>query len=714
MANQRLNATITIGGALAASFTRTVGAVKNQLGGIGGVVGGFEQNQRRIGAAIGRNNAALADARVGVLDAVGSFYALQAAIGAPVREAAAFESAMADVKKVVDFPTPEGLQEFRQGLMDMSRELPLTVVGLTEIAAAAGQSGVAADQLLNFTEAAAKIGVAFDISAAEAGTAIAKLSTGLGISLEETVRLSDAMNHLSNSQASTAAQILDVVRRAGAQGKQFGYSAEETAAFASAMIAAGSESEVAATSFRAMGRALSRGQSATGRQVAAYETLGLAANDVALAMQTNAVDTTVDVMERISRLPAEMRAAISSDLFGDEARALGPLLTNLDLVRESMGMVANEADYAGSAYNEFAVRNDVFDSKMIKFKNTISALSITIGEALIPTLTTVMETIAPTIDLVSQFVEAHPQLASNVMLGVGALIAFRGALAALRFVGLLGKGGALYLMAGGMATIGRAGAHLWRAASGAIGLQSALARMGGQSLSILQRMGIGIRAVVGAIPGIGRLATAFGGVGLAVTSLVRNIGLIGPAATRAATTSIAQAGRMRRAFAGAGAAFGMFGVMNSLPDDPADLPEFQARNREAMDRNLRNTPVIGSAMRGYENLRDWVHGAPERAVGGSYGRGPVVVGERGPELRFENRAGFIATNRQMQGMAAMADRIRGAAAYGGQVVREAATIDVGGIVIHAAQGMDPRQIADEVMRRLREASGGALYDGGRT
>ncbi len=101
-----------------------------------------------------------------------------------------------------------------------------------------------------------------------------------------------------------------------------------------------------------------------------------------------------------------------------------------------------------------------------------------------------------------------------------------------------------------------------------------------------------------------------------------------------------------------------------------------------------------------------------RAVGGAYRAGPVLVGERGPELRFEDRAGFIATNRQLRDMAGLADRIRGAAAGGAERVQQAAqslTIS-GGINIYAQPGQDVRAIADEVMRRLKSASRGALYD----
>lgn len=484
-----------------------------------------DANGRRIGfgdrldAAITRNNRALSDARSGLVDAVAGFYALKTAIAAPVEEAMKFESAMADVKKVVDFPTPQAFKDFQAALMALSRDIPLSVNGLAEIAAAAGQAGIAGADLVRFTEAAAKIGVAFDISADEAGTAMAKMMTGLGLTIDETVRLSDAMNHLSNAQASSAAEILDVVRRVGAQAKMFGFTAEQTAAFASAMISAGAESEVAATSFRNMGLALTHGTAATKGQREAFKALGLDAVTVAKRMQEDAVATTVDVLERLSQLPKEQQAAIASNLFGNEARALGPLLTNLDLVRSSLGLIANEANYAGSAFKEFESRNRTFGSELQRFNNLLTNLKITIGNAIIPVLSNLIATITPIIDKITALAAAYPGLTGAIVSATAAVIAFKVALAGLRFIGLMGRGGALSLLSLGFNSIGKAAIGARAAATQMIALQTALGAMGGQSLGILGTIGAGLRGMALAVPGVAAIGSALTAVGAALAAI---------------------------------------------------------------------------------------------------------------------------------------------------------------------------------------------------
>jgi hypothetical protein len=95
-----------------------------------------------------------------------------------------------------------------------------------------------------------------------------------------------------------------------------------------------------------------------------------------------------------------------------------------------------------------------------------------------------------------------------------------------------------------------------------------------------------------------------------------------------------------------------------------------------------------------------------RAIGGAFGRGPLLVGERGPELRYESQAGFIAHNRALERMAGLADRIRDT---GSQATQQVAQVTQN-VTINAA-GMSVEQLVDELERRRRQAAQGALFDG---
>jgi len=473
----------------------------------------------RLGAAIERNNRALDQTRGRMIDAVAGFYSLKAAIGGPVKAAMEFESAMSDVRKVVDFPTPQAFKDFQQALVDLSKRVPLSVNGLAQIAAAAGQAGIAGDDLIKFTEAAAKVGVAFDISADEAGDAMAKLMTGLGLSIDQAVSLTDAMNHLSNAQASSAAEVLDVVRRVGAQAKQFGFTAEQVAAFGSAMVAAGSESDVAATSFRNMGLALTKGASATKAQRGAYERLGLSSKQVAKSMQKDAVGTTLKVMEAIAKLPKDEQASISSDLFGNEARALPILLTNLGLLKDSLGLISDETKYAGSAQAEFEKRADTSANTFQTLGNRVTAFGISIGNALIPALKEMAVRFGPVVDRMAAFVDRNQSLIRAIGLAAAGLISFKIATTALTFAGLLGRGGALSMLSIGCNSVGRAAIGATRAARSAVALQTALGAMSGMKLTGLQTIGTALRGIVFAVPGVSAISGALTAIGGALAAV---------------------------------------------------------------------------------------------------------------------------------------------------------------------------------------------------
>lgn len=364
--------------------TKPAGRISNALGRITGVGTG---NLGLIGGGLGR-----------IAAAVGGIYAVQRAVTGSISAAMDFESAMADVAKVVDFPTPAAFKQFQANVIDMSKHLPMAADDLSRIVAAAGQAGIANADLLKFTELAAKVGVAFDISADTAGDSLAKMMTALNMSVDDVGKLADAMNHLSNSQASSASGILEFFRRTGADGKMFGFTAEQTAAFGSAMLAAGAEAEVAATSFRNMGKALGKGGAATKAQRSAFRALGLNAKTTAKMMQKDAVGTTLKVLEAINKLPKHQQAAVASQLFGDEARALMPLITNLDLLKKSLGMVSNESQYLGSASREYERRAKTFANDVQLFKNNLTALEIAVGNRLMPILSRAMDGVTPFIN----------------------------------------------------------------------------------------------------------------------------------------------------------------------------------------------------------------------------------------------------------------------------------------------------------------------------
>lgn len=132
------------------------------------------------------------------------------ALSTPINKAIEFESAMADVKKVVNFDTPTQFKEMNKDILELSKNIPITAQGLAQIVAAGGQSGIAREELLSFAESAAKMGVAFDVTADQAGQMMAQWRTAFKMGQTDVVALADKINYLGNNTAASADKISDV------------------------------------------------------------------------------------------------------------------------------------------------------------------------------------------------------------------------------------------------------------------------------------------------------------------------------------------------------------------------------------------------------------------------------------------------------------------------------------------------------------------------
>lgn len=299
----------------------------------------------------------------------------------PINQAMQMEDAMADIAKVVNFDEPNGLVKMQEALEDMSLRIPMTASGLAQIAAAAGQAGVPTRELLEFTEQAAKMGVAYDITAQEAGDMMAKWRSGMGLTQEQVNRLADATNALSNSNAAQARQIGETLKRYGALGKVVGLTELQTAAMAATVIASGAEAEVAATGINAFMRALSRGSSMSTTQALAFSKVGFDPKQLQKDLLQNAPETIMKVLNQIkNRVPKELQMEYLTAMFGDEgARAMGPMLTNTELLAKNFAMVADGASFADSMLKEFESRSATTSNAVTLMSNAVDLATRALG-----------------------------------------------------------------------------------------------------------------------------------------------------------------------------------------------------------------------------------------------------------------------------------------------------------------------------------------------
>jgi phage-related tail protein len=164
------------------------------------------------------------------LSAIAAGTATAAPLVVATKQAMTLESAMADVRKVVDFPTPQAFAQMSDDILEMSTRIPMSAEGIAQIVAAAGRAAVPRKELLGFAEDAAKMGVAFDSTAEEAGTTMAKWRTAFELPQSGVVALADQINALTNSFGGDVGAVTDMVTRIGPLGKVGGLAASQIAA----------------------------------------------------------------------------------------------------------------------------------------------------------------------------------------------------------------------------------------------------------------------------------------------------------------------------------------------------------------------------------------------------------------------------------------------------------------------------------------------------
>lgn len=340
--------------------------------------------------------------------------ATAAATVASVKNAISYESSMADVAKVVDGLKDDNGEltaqyyEMSDALLELSTRIPMTAEELTQIAAAAGQSGIARKEIVGFAEDAAKMGVAFDTTADQAGTWMAQWRTAFKMNQKEVTTLADQINYLGNVSGANALQLSGIVTAVGSLGDVGGLSAAQIAAIGDTMASVGVGEDVAATGIAKMITTMTAGSAATEKQSKVLKKLGIDATDLADRMQTDAQGAIIDFMEALQKLPKAEQAAALKNYFGQESiKPISALYTNLDELKKHFDQVADASLYAGSMEDEYASRSATTENSIQLAKNALMRLSITYGQMFAPYVKLAADKVA---EFLNKLTEMKPQM----------------------------------------------------------------------------------------------------------------------------------------------------------------------------------------------------------------------------------------------------------------------------------------------------------------
>ena len=359
-----------------------------------------------------------------------------AGVAFPVKLAVEFESAMADVKKVVDFDTPKQFKEMEQDILRLTRTIPMAGTELAKITASGGQLGVARKDLPKFTETIAKMSVAFDMAADQAGDSMAKLANVYQIPIDQIGKLGDAVNHLSNSSPAKAGDIINTLGRVGGVAKQFGLTEIQTTSLSNAFISLGKTPEIAGTAINGMLTKLMTADKQGAKFQQALKNMGMESKDLKKAIKENGEQALMDFLKQVGKLPKENQMGALVDLFGLEyADDVAVLVSGLETYKKSIDELKKTSKdgkpaFIGSMDKEFAARSATTANNWQIFKNSLTEIGITAGSVLLPALNQLMTTIRPIINSFADWASKNPEV-------VSALVHLAAGFAALKVGGLM-------------------------------------------------------------------------------------------------------------------------------------------------------------------------------------------------------------------------------------------------------------------------------------
>ena len=335
-----------------------------------------------------------------------------AAAAVPLKFAIDEESVNAEIAKVADFANDKQKKEVTDSLKKMiTTEIPMSYKEIGELAAAGAQGGIETVDLSKFSELAAKMGVAFDMEAGEAGQKMANWKAAFGMDMDELKALGDKVNYLGNNSAASAASISNVISRVGALGEVAGVGSGEVAGLGAAMIAMGTDDDVAATGIKKVLTTL-----ASGGNKASKAILGIGGADLSKAMKADGAGTIIDVFEKIKALNPEEQTGALRDIFGQQnIGAIAPLLNNLDLVKEYLGMVGDKSKYAGSMQQEFDAQAGTTANQLKILGNQAKDAGMVVGGIMLPYFKKGVEKLQELALKAKAFAEEHPKMMEAIL-----------------------------------------------------------------------------------------------------------------------------------------------------------------------------------------------------------------------------------------------------------------------------------------------------------
>ena len=312
------------------------------------------------------------------------------------KQAIEFESAFTGVTKTVD-GTEEQLENLKQGIKDLSKEIPSTTTEISQVAEAAGQLGIQTDNVLAFTKTMINMGNATNLSADEAATTLARFANITKMSQSNFDRLGSVIVALGNNFATTEAEISAMGMNLASAGTQVGMSQSQIMALATALSSVGLEAQAGGTAFSKVMVNMQLAVEKGGNDLKNFASVaGMTTKEFKKAFKEDATGAIMQFVDGLSKSGERGKSAIKilDDMGITETRLRDALLRSAN-ASEIMGkavQLGNEAWNENNALvNEANKRYNTTESQLIMAKNKINNIAVSLGSKLLPSVNKILD-----------------------------------------------------------------------------------------------------------------------------------------------------------------------------------------------------------------------------------------------------------------------------------------------------------------------------------
>lgn len=319
--------------------------------------------------------------------------ALEACVDASIE----FESAMAGVAKTTDMTQAE-LGDMADAIQNLSTRIPATTTEIAGVAEAAGQLGIAKDDILAFSEVMVNLGVATNLSSDEAASALAKFANVVDMSADNYERLGSTIVDLGNNFATTEADIVSMATRLSSTGAIIGLTEPQIMAIATALSSVGIEAEAGGSAISKLLKQFETMVATGSDKLESFASIaGMSAAEFSHKWGEDAVGALSAFINGLGEIDA---AGGSSVAVLDELGITEVRLSNaVQALASSHGILDKALSTADTAWQnntalakEAATRYETTESKLQMLSNACNNAKIAIGDKLTPAVGNLAET----------------------------------------------------------------------------------------------------------------------------------------------------------------------------------------------------------------------------------------------------------------------------------------------------------------------------------